>query len=343
MDNTINREDISNALKQFDRKKDSEYIHSLADKSRQISSALGTDTPITVLNDIRSMMQDIQKELRDYTRRNDNMIEIMMHSFADIKSDNNDRHAEIMAYIEKMSTKGLTTSVIPLRAEKITSSDKFYYKGDEIKTAPGVIACMLIHLNIMISKEIDTSNDISDITPMEFKHWVSAVSILREVDSRKTPNLGVINLPKKTSDEAITALNIIASTVQGRTVVCLIDHLRRLINECPSIVKFTDEIRRRAMLCPGVIGSSRLRCLTAISFPYLTNEGALNITTRNPPITGSAIVLSNVRSMKADQKKIYATCILRNGKSPMPASVIALNHTDFNKWKDSDDKQHTTT
>lgn len=344
MDNTISPDKINDILKQFDRQKQSEEYGTASKTTREIVSAIGTDTPITVLTDIRHIMSEINMAIREQNQKSDEMMQFMLETMKKQQQSNDQQHREMLAFINKLSestnrvhipqSPGISSQMKSL--SMMEPNDKYYYKGDEIKTSQAIIACFLLHLDILICKMMPMQNDISDTSIMELKDWSSAVTILREVDSKSTPNQGVLSVPKKSADESINALDIIASTVPGRTVVCKTEHIQSLMNTCPTISNCVEEIRLRALACPGIIASSRLRRLSAISFPYVLRDGMLNIIDSPPKSIGSVILHDRVKSMNAHQKKIYAQLILGNSKKPMIASNVALEcKTDFKKWKDS--------
>lgn len=334
MDNTINPEEIANVLKQFDRHKQAEEYDTTSTNSREIVSSIGTDTPITVLLDIRQLITELLTETKVLNEKIDFQQEL-----------NEKRHKESLAFMFEMSKSVSRNNIThtPIVSSQPRSSfptehaATYYYKGDEIKTSQSVIGCILIHLVNLTSKTLSVSNDVSDVTVMELKDWASAVTILREVDSANTPNSGVLQLPKIGSTESQYALSIIAAPVAGRITILKCEHIAQLVANCSTVVKCVEEIRLRATKCPGIIGSSRLRILSAIEYPYVTNDGVLNIVAHSPRPIGSAVIHEKIKSMNINQKKIYAQLILRNGKKP----VVALNEafqsdTTFKKWKETE-------
>jgi hypothetical protein len=345
MDNTINPDEIANVLKQFDRQKESEKYVSTGNAAKEIVSSIGTDTPLTVLLDIRQLLTEINHTTRDHARKQEEAFHTIIDIMSEQRAVGEQRHRETLAFINKMSESSgreyspRSTGVSPhMKSISLTDSDgRYYYKGDEIKTNQSIIACFLIHLDVIVSKALPLSDDITDTSVMELKDWSSAVTILREVESSVTPNPGVLSFPKKNAEESINTLDVIASPVPGRTTVCKNEHIHSLIVNCPTISRCVEEIRQRALLCPGIVGSSRLRNLAALSYPYVLKDGVLNITNTAPKPMGSAVLHERVKQMNSHQKKIYAQLILgAPSKKPIVASSIALDcKIDFKKWRES--------
>ena len=344
MDETIKPEDIASVLKQFDRQKESEQYSTASSNAREVVSSIGTDTPLTVLLDIRHIMTELCTEIRKRNERDDEMSQLMFKFVRQQKESDDQRHREMLAFMNKLSKSGVhvPTPLPPSVSAQMKSlsisdsNDKYYYKGDEIKTSQAIIGCFLLHLDLIVSRNLPVSNDTSDTVVMELKDWSSAVTILREAESNNTPSTGILTLPKKTSEEAIQTLDVIASPISGRSVVCKTEHIQSLILNCPTISNCVEEIRQRALLCPGIISSSRLRNLSALDFPYVTREGVLNIVNTAPKPRGSNILHEKIKQMNAHQKKIYAQLVLANGHKSIIAATTALEcKTDFKKWKDS--------
>jgi len=334
MANTIDKDEIIDALRKFDRKKESDKYEEAAEKSRSIASAVGTDTPVTLLTDIRQQLNDIQKAIDNFTVSIQGVTEYLVEVESRRMEVEDRRHNELLAFINKMSQIPSTSVSIPMSpmsmsqsrvsiGSQLDSQVKYFYKGDELKTSQSVIGCMLLHLESMISRSLPSSIDISDTAIMGLKEWSSACTVLREASSNSTPNIGTLSFPKRNSDECNSAINIIATTISGRTVVCKEEHLSMISNSCPAIVRCVEEIRLRAIACPGIISSLRLRNLSAISFPYITKDDTLNITNFNPRAIGSATLYDTVKRFSIKQKKCYANLILEEGKKPMIAANLA--------------------
>lgn len=324
MDSTVRPEQIAEVLRNFDRKKEQIVNTETSERSLEAVSAIGTDTPLTVLIDIRQLLTEISNEVRLTN-------EILRQS----NEYGSSRHREVLGYLQQVSdsirtSQSISTAQIPLRPSTETSgsSESYYYRGDQIKTVHSVLGCIFLHLDAMVSKLSPSEAGSVDTAVMELKDWAGTVRILKEAESTCTPHNGILKLPSFTSTECKYALNVIASPTQGRAVFCKLEHMSDLMSTCPGIMNCIEEIRIRAVRCPGILSASRAKRMASISYPFITMENSINITEPNPKMVGSKIVLERVRAMNLPQKKIYVNEILKNGTKPMNASRIATEQSE---------------
>lgn len=336
MDYTISKDDIGKVLRDFDRKKHREIYQGDADKSKEITSAIGTETPITVLIDIRQTLCEV---LSETSRTNQIMLECLdavkfMQSKA--AEDTSEMHRQSLAYMQQMTDaintlKFASSSVSSAHTPSLhslpvqRSASAFYYRGDKLKTPESVIGCVFLHLNHILSKMTSEEVGTSDTTLMELTDWSSAVRLLKAADSVTTPNHNKLTLPKLSSDEVTYALNLIASPAPGRATVCKPEHILDLSSNCPTLMSCVEEIRVRAVACPGIISASRCKRLASVSYPFVTSEGTLNITDKDFRVPGSRIVIDMVRSMTIPQKKSYCNLILKECMKPISAANAVLD------------------
>ena len=327
MDHTIKPENIAAVLRDFDRKKEHESIVESSNTSLEVVSAIGTETSLTVLIDIRRLMSELLIATKESTT------ELQLQRQIDEQ-----RHKETLGYLEQISDRiqsvgGRSVSQLVVRpgssttgSTNISSGVSFYYRGDEIKTVQSVIGCILLHLDNMISRTLLSDIGEMDTTVMELRDWTAVVRILKDADSSTTAHTGVLKLPKFDATETKHAINIIASPTSGRTTVCKTEHITDMLKSCSGIMGCVDEIRNRALQCPGILSPNRYYRLASISFPYVTNENTLNLQhTTEVQSAGSKVVLDRVKQMVEQQKKIYVNEILKNNSKPLTAANTALS------------------
>lgn len=319
MDRTIQQEDIQEVLRNFDRKKESEKKSNINTEALNISSAIGTETPMTVLIDIRQciceLTDTVKKSNEDAATREERSLQ---------------RHMELLAYIS-----GINDTLQKQRSESHTSIQRgvslpihtkqeqreYFYCGDKLSTKNAVMGCVLMQIyNAVVRQMSETTYHQTDATPMELKHWSTLVTIVAEAESNTTHTNGKLTLPKQNSSECITASELVASTVPGRSTSCTLKHLRRLQEECPSIIAAVNEIIERIIACPGLISSSRSKCLNSLSFPLITRDGTLNVSGNNVQKGATKIVLDIVSSLNVPQRKQYASKVLRDNVKPLVAA-----------------------
>lgn len=333
MSSGVSKSDIDEVLKNFDRQKKGDEYASASESTRDIVSAIGTDTPLSVLIDIRHILSDICNNVKEQSVSLSNMQAAMVNATTQREESESERHSQLIAFLHKNSeVTARSSSMQPSPSMSrmsltsiVSEPTKYFYRGDELKTAQSIIGCVLIHLETMISRALPTSRDMSDTNIMELKDWSSAVNILRRADSTITPCGGVLSLPKMSSTESKLALDIIASPYQGRAIAFKDEQMNTLISSCPSVMGCVEEIRFRALLCPGVITSLRLKHLSAVEFPYTTKDGDLNIKRHDPKAVGSTILHEKIRRMKISEREVYANLVLKDQKKPLTAADAVLN------------------
>lgn len=319
MDRTIGPEAIEEVLRNFDRRKDAEKRADASTEALNIASAIGTETPMTVLIDIRQCICELTAVLR--TSNED---------AAAREEASARRHNETLAFMSEMNDslrKGHVTSHAPtsMRTSPSVNSKQeqreYFYGGDKLSTKNAVAGCVLMQVyNVAVREMSGSSYQQMDATPMELKHWSSLVSIVVEADSNITSTKGKLVLPKQTSSESITASELVASTVEGRNTLCKLEHLRTLQEECPSIIAVISEVRERIIACPGLLSPSRFRCLASISFPLVTRDGTLNMSSVDSRKGVTKVILDVISSLNIPQKKQYAMKVLRDNTKPLVAA-----------------------
>jgi len=270
MDNTIKEEQIQNVLRNFDRQKHQEVNTRASLRSLEVVSAIGTDTPLTVLVDIRQLLIEVSNEARQNR-------ELLLQSH----ELNQKHHRESLGYLQQLSddirsTHQSAAVQLPMRqavSNSQSSGDAYYYRGDEIKTTQSLVGCILLHIDAAVSKLTPIEIGSMDTTVMELKDWTAAVRILKDADSSMTPHTGVLKLPNFNSTESRYSLNIVANPVQGRVTVCKLEHISDIVTTCPGIMNCVEEIRLRILECPGIISATRAKRLASVSYPFVTIWG----------------------------------------------------------------------
>lgn len=310
---------VTEALKRFDRKKDSEDAAEANAEALKISSAIGTETPITVLMDIRQCIREQSELLRGL---NDKLVEA--------ETCNATRHREILALMCDISDGvklGTSTGAAhnlstPGSLSPAAAVREYYYGGDKLATKNSVAGCVLMQMfNAAQRHSPDGAPHQADTMPMDLRSWSSLVSIVVEAESNITQVKGKLALPKQSTYESTTASELVSSTTQGRMTVCKLENFKRLQDECPAVSSSVEEIRRRVVACPGLVSQAKCRVLSRIGYPFVTKDGSFNITDSHANKGGSEIVVSKVSHFNVPQKKVYAVRVLKDGMKPMMAAT----------------------
>lgn len=331
MDRTVNQDDISRVLMQMDRMKKQELDDTEAAVAAASVSAIGTNTPMTLLVDIRQAISDQTKAM---LRGQDIMLQQMEESKR--------MHSETIAYMQEMSdllrrapTAVAPTYQLPLRTGGTggaTTPDAatpvYYHQGDIVNDGPKVMACMLIQLERISSRNMGSTPGMPlDTVAMELKDWVSVIKSIAKAESTVTERTGKLTIPKITSSEAQHILNIVTSPTKGRNVMCKAEHFNDITTNCPAMTGCMEEIRTRILRCPGVIGMQRARSLAHIPFPYVDDNGDVIKVEPTKKELGSVIMADKVSRLNVPQREVYITCILRDGDRPITAAEKAADYS----------------
>lgn len=327
-DYTIKPEDIEEKIRNLDRRKHEDAIAKSSNDALAAVSAVGTETPITVLMDIRQILSDISSEMRTNREQQEELLELSRK-----------QHRETLAYMQAICDETRKLQTVPSHVSherglydgmssglsSANSETKYYYRGDEIKTIEAVVGCILLHLDLLISKAIPPDPTALDTTIMELNDWAGLVRILKLADSNVTSTDGPLKLPSFRSSEVRDVMNIIASPTKGRTVTCKPEHMLEIVSSYPNMAHIVNEVRLRILECPGFISAVRMKRLSSVSFPFVTSDFNMNITDPNPRVAGSRIVADRVKEMKHLHKVKYSNAILRDKMRPMNACTKALD------------------
>lgn len=316
MDNfTIDPSQIAGVLKQFDRKKeDAERVKTGTD-SLKITSGLGTHTPTTLLADIRRCLV----EHTEATRLN-------TEELSQMRQENAKHHQEQLAYLSQLSdaisrSQRPTLSLDNGLSGPSTPKGENYYYGDTILTSGhSIIGCILMQLDSLLVAVNVWKPDISDTTDMELKNWSSAVQM---VSSANMGQHGALELPKPKSQSVQVALKVVASTMKGRNPPFTSTQLQALMSGCQSVMAVVDEVRKRLLLCPGLIGLSRHMRLSLVEYPFLDSSGDLRVLTIPSGSKINPDTCARVSKLKHTQRKAYVNSILTGSKKVSMALIAA--------------------
>lgn len=324
MDKTVREDDIARAIRNMDRAKRSEVEAAEASTALKVASSMGTNTPITLLVDIRQSMGElteavkVQQELTKLQINEDKRMHMeslaFMKELTDVMSKM--QVAPMSAYNRPLATRTSVETEVPQR---------YYHGSDAVSMSAHVIACVLIHLERTASKSMTyTQTGAPDTMVMGLKDWAAVVNAVSKAESTQTPAPGKLVLPKMSSEEVKYVLGTFASTVESRVVSTKPAHFSDICAHCPGVTGCIEEVRLRMSKCPGLIGQQRSISLASLEFPYV-KEDALIINPK-PPKLGSKVVFDMVLKFTAKQKEAYASYILKDGMIPLNASraVAAL-------------------
>jgi len=328
----VSQDDITRVLAEMDRKKKKESDDADTLAASESVSAIGTNTPMTLLIDIRQAIGDQTEVLR----KNQDLIVYQMEEAKRM-------HTESIAYMQEMSMllrQAPISSIAPAQQSSLGSigssrvnipdstSKKWYHVGTEVDNSNKMMACLLIQLERIASRNMGSKQGSTlDTKAMELKDWVSVIKAVAKAESTVTDREGKLAIPKITSSEGQYVMNIVASPTPGRHIMCKPEHFNDVTVNCPGITGCLEEIRIRILKCPGVVGRQRARALASIPYPYIDeNQDIIQNEVTNKEI-GNAIVIGKVDKLNVPQTEIYVSQILKHNQRPMVAVETAAEYS----------------
>lgn len=289
-------------------KKEGERIHKTANIVREASAHLGIETPLTVLVEIRSAMQEILDTLR--------------HS----REEEAERHSQLCTILlslndtSNMSQVGQETRYLGSVAGDRAHRQEYFYGDVRISTATQLVGVVMMQINNVLDKYLHSSGSFgSDSSSMGVKDWSSLVKHLLACDAKRMTHTGKISLPKPSSHDFTEAANIVCSTVKGRTLQCSVNHLFELMRHSASIAGCVAAALERLVKCPGLVSAERHVKMSRIGYPFALDPDTLNL--RDPCSTPTSFAVAGVARLKSKDREAYIEKVLTDGNNP----VIALN------------------
>lgn len=324
MDRSVHADDIARALQNMDRAKKNEDDIIEAETALKAASSIGTNTPVTLLIDIRQSLGD----LTDAVKVQQDLMRLQME-------DSRRMHKESLAFMKELTDAVNKAQISSMSAHtwqpgvrmsvEPEGAQRYYHNGDVITMPAHVMACVLIHLERTASKSMTyPQTGTPDTMVMGLKEWVTVVNAVSKAQSVQTSSSGKLTLPKMSTEEVRYVLGIFASTVESRVVSTKPEHFSDIVSHCPGFTGCMEEIRQRMSKCPGLIGQQRSTSLASLEFPYVKGDALMFHP--KPPKVGSKVVFDIALKFTAKQKDSYASYILRDGMAPLAASraVISL-------------------
>lgn len=282
-----------------------------AEEQRRVSSSMNAETPLAVLTGIRESQVRLQVLMTDLIRaqeERDNREEI--------------RHRELCTILLSLKQGGAsspTARSVSARSVAETWSEKttYYYGPVTISSGHHLIACVMMHLDAMLTKHPHFGKVANtDTTFMDIKEWHSLCSAC--INSDRDSKAG-LRIPKPSEHDFKSACALVASTTQGRRPTCDISHVSQLLSDTPALMNTVEWLRISLLKCNGCLSperSCRFRCL---KYPFVTAEGDLCIDTEQKLRLGNRAVHQDVADLKANTKKEYMSLILNSNFRPMEA------------------------
>ena len=276
---------------------------SAADVGSKISSTIGTETPVTILADTRN----VQGKILD-------AIVSLKNAVENSEANAERRHREMCTIMLGLVQSSKERELQQVRhqssgiASRSMGKDTYYYGSMIISTGTHVVACILMHLDIMTASHVKFKKlQASDTTFMDLKDWYNITSYALNAD--KSSKVG-LRIPKPTDEDFKCACKLTASLTPGRRPICDTSHLQLMLSECPGILNTVEWTRRALVRCKGVLSPERECRISHVSHPFVTAEDTLNVPEVKKLILTRREYHLDIADLKATQKKEYMNLIL---------------------------------
>ena len=295
-------DEINRLTEEYMKKKDGEDIHRRANLLRNTATHIGIETPITVLTDIRSGIEEIVTLMRDKARveeeRHDQMCRLLLAVAKSGRRDTIDREASYMSGHGGQDEKSS------------------YYCGTvRLSSGHHLIGACIMKLCAVLDRHDQASGEQNaDPISIDIKEWASLCKVLLGCDSKRSESMGIVQPPKPSSPDFAMAAGYVSSTVSGRITTCDISHIYELCRNSPAVAGCMKAVLDRLLLCPGLVTVTRHVKLSRLKFPYAVDEATLCV--RDPCDPPSQATVHGVQAMKHDQKKQYIDKVLRDKMKP---------------------------
>lgn len=307
---------LRDAVADMDRRKVNEDVSFAAKSALEAAAAVGTETPMVILTDIRRCIV----ELTEVVRHNGELE-------AERETRTEKRHQELIATLQQMVTATQSSTPFSYRPQSRASMSnagekrEFYHHDITISTGAQVVAVILIQMDAVMQNSGQLPDQGSkDAVILDLKGWSGPVTKVAAVESPNTKNRVKLSLPKLSQSETTIALEMVSSTVQGRTQPFNVSRLMELQQSCPSVVGIVEEVRQRLIRCPGIIPEGRRERMGYLRFPYVTKDGDLNVSrVANDYVSAGPFVIDSVPKLKDASKKFYVSEVLEKGTAPIMA------------------------
>lgn len=289
--------EVDQLVEQYLVKKEGEEVHRRANVIRSAAAHVGIETPVTVLVDVRSALEELVRVTVESERaadaRHQQVCKILLSIAKDRQRDNLSRESSFLggAPDEKSS---------------------FYCGSTRLSSGHHLIGACVMTLSGVVDRYDQTNGDgTPDTVTVDIKEWSSLSKILLGCESKVTGTRGVVTPPKPSSPDFPVAAGFVSSTVPGRIVTCDISHIYELCRMCPSVAGCMKAFLDRLLLCPGLVSAERHMKLSRLRFPFAVDEATLNI--GNPGPRPAVAIVQTVQKAKHDARKRYVEGILKDG------------------------------
>lgn len=284
-----------------------------ASKARDVAAAVGAETPATVLPDIRDV--------------NNRMLSVMEGIYnMQMEAERNAavRHKEMCTLLMGLMNSGASkpdVTTLHGPGSRSGGGEGYYYGSTALTSGTHVIACVLMHIDILVTEHPQFSRiQSTDSTFMDIKDWYVLSGYALNADK---PSKAGLRIPKPSDEDFKSVCRVLAASAPGRRPRCQAPNLHALVSECPGIMNTVEWIRQALVRCKGILSPEREYRFRYIHHPFINEDMDMLIeqqTTRKLP---NKSFHQSVSSMKSTQKKVYMNLVLEKDVAYMEAMSVA--------------------
>lgn len=301
-----NDKDLQSRIREISDRVSLNQFSNTANGYRAASSAMGTETPVGIL-----------AELRESQER---MLGVMKDAVAVIEERERreeQRHRELCTILLGSTLNG-GSKTTPERSTNTGNMQQFqshgklqsYYGSTVLTSGVHVVSCVMMHLDSILSQHPHFRKiQSTDKTFMDIKDWYSTCSNLVNADKNSKAGLRV---PKPGDNDFKSACRIIASPVQGRRPACDASHIADLVLHSPELMNTVEWVRGALLRCTGCLSPERQCRFRSIHHPFVNEDSELDVARTAKLTMPTRVKHQEILDMKSTQRKVYMNLILEH-------------------------------
>ena len=318
-DNIEHEESIADLLEPIRKRMLAEDATQDGDKARYVSSAMRVETPVTLLVDTRDIMSSMLSEMCK-----------LRVTAEEAEKNNERRHRELCTILLGSGGRRDSLSTISSRlatpgspsVEVASRGSHYYYGGTAMRVGYSILACILIHLDMMVARQMEMDNSTSaDNVFMSIKDWNT---VCHNILNTVAPPKEEVRVPKPSDQDFKTACSIACSTIEGRVPRCEPSQLNTLLSQCPEIMSSVEWLRMGILRCRGLVSPLREKRLSSITYPYINASKELVVAVKRSFKLTPDEHFRKVNSLKQAEKKTFISLVLVSNQSPY-TSIYSVN------------------
>lgn len=301
--------DLQSRIKEISDRMSLNSSSKRAGEYRAVSSAIGAESPIGVLTELRE----------SHERMLSLMKEAMLLNEERAKKEER-RHKELCTLLIGLGSGGAPKASFSsamysgtLSSPQPAQRDVSFYGSTTLVSGVHMISCVMMHLDsILIQHPQFRKIHTTDKTFMDIKDWYSMCTNV--VNADKNSKVG-LRIPKPSDNDFKSTANIIASPVQGRRPVCDASHVSALTSQSPELMNTVEWVRGALLKCNGSLSPERQCRFRSIQHPFVDDNSELNVAKSAKLTMPRRTRHQEFLDLKSTQKKMYMNLILESSFS----------------------------